>query len=438
MKRFSGLAVGMVIVGLTGLLLLQYGWLRSGLILEKARFDNEMTNVLEALTTRLESRTDLHDAIAVAYHPSPGNTILAQPIALMDTLQVWKRELLKQHQLDVSLALAIGTDPASPPLLFTADYDAGLQTTALAYRQVLQSDALINTCHCQVSLWAHPLRTLNLLLGRLSHYLLLGGVSLLLMLAGFGLLLYNMGQLRRLYRAHTDFTNHLAHELRTPLFTGRLLLRLLDKQTSAEGREKLAKLRTQNQRMQEQVERVLALTNLQRIAYQLKTRWTDPQDCFQSLQARFALTLQQRRAVLEIIDEIGDCRIFVDPTHWQSVLDNLLDNALKYQADPPGLIVGQRLRNGHYELWVSDRGPGIPPRERRRIFRRYYRLQQNGGQQASGYGLGLYYVRRIVRAHGGRVGMENLAGGGSRFYIRLPAASVKISEKASRTDLVKF
>ena len=79
--------------------------------------------------------------------------------------------------------------------------------------------------------------------------------------------------------------------------------------------------------------------------------------------------------------------------------------------------------DGHVELSVADRGPGIPRREHRRIFERFYRIDDRLNRKQEGSGLGLAIVRHVVQAHGGEVLVRNRADGGAEFSIRVPAAS---------------
>lgn len=113
-----------------------------------------------------------------------------------------------------------------------------------------------------------------------------------------------------------------------------------------------------------------------------------------------------------------------DPPRIEQVLTNLVGNALRYA--PPGSVIeiavagveveGRRL----VEVSVADAGPGVPPRERARIFDPYVQVE---ARRAGGLGLGLAICKRIVEAHGGTIHAEERAGGGARFVFRLPAAS---------------
>jgi two-component system sensor histidine kinase KdpD len=112
-----------------------------------------------------------------------------------------------------------------------------------------------------------------------------------------------------------------------------------------------------------------------------------------------------------------------DPSHIEQVLTNLVTNAIKYaQSEAPVTIETSTLESGcekAVEVAVLDRGPGIPSKDRQRIFEPYVRLTR--AIAPGGLGLGLSICRRIVEAHGGTIEVEDRDGGGSRFAFRLPA-----------------
>ena len=106
-----------------------------------------------------------------------------------------------------------------------------------------------------------------------------------------------------------------------------------------------------------------------------------------------------------------------------SALINLLDNAMKYTPDAKRVVVRATRMAGGVAFEVQDNGIGIPPREHRRIFRRFYRVDQRLASATSGVGLGLSIVELIARAHGGSVSVQSAEGAGSTFTLYVPSAS---------------
>ncbi|MEO6295454.1 MAG: HAMP domain-containing sensor histidine kinase [Candidatus Limnocylindria bacterium] len=111
----------------------------------------------------------------------------------------------------------------------------------------------------------------------------------------------------------------------------------------------------------------------------------------------------------------------VDRMRMEQVLDNLVENALKYTASGELPELHLRLDGDEARVSVVDHGVGIPDDEQERIFERFYRASNVQSITDTGMGLGLYICRRIVESHGGRVWVEATPGGGSTFLVAIPA-----------------
>jgi signal transduction histidine kinase len=237
----------------------------------------------------------------------------------------------------------------------------------------------------------------------------------------------------RMFRRHlrlaslkTDLVATVSHELRTPLASMRVLVDglLADAEIDpVKTREYLELLATENARLSRLIENFLTFSRLERGRHQFAFAAAHPS----------AIVGGAVEAVRDRLPADCDFRVDIDADVPPLVADadalvtalvNLLDNALKYTpADKRILLQVYRDAEASVIFAVQDNGFGIPAREQRRIFRRFYRVDQRLTRETSGVGLGLSIVDLIVRAHGGEVGVRSEAGGGSTFTLRLPAAS---------------
>jgi signal transduction histidine kinase len=104
----------------------------------------------------------------------------------------------------------------------------------------------------------------------------------------------------------------------------------------------------------------------------------------------------------------------------REVLSNLVGNAIKYSPEGGLIRVGGRVEGSEVRIFVSDEGVGIPTTEQERIFDRFTRVDSSLTRQTPGAGLGLFLVRSVVEAHGGRVWVDSQPGQGSTFWFALP------------------
>jgi two-component system sensor histidine kinase KdpD len=126
----------------------------------------------------------------------------------------------------------------------------------------------------------------------------------------------------------------------------------------------------------------------------------------------------EERFNLEIAPELGTLR--VDPVKLAQLLVILLDNAVKFSPPESPIDIEASVYDGDLLVSVKDRGSGIPMTETRKVFERFYQLEDALHHSSQGIGLGLYIAKKIVEAHGGEIWCELREGGGSVFSFILP------------------
>ncbi|RMG54222.1 MAG: ATP-binding protein, partial [Bacteroidetes bacterium] len=119
----------------------------------------------------------------------------------------------------------------------------------------------------------------------------------------------------------------------------------------------------------------------------------------------------------------GPCRAPIHPAHFANVIHNLLDNALKYSPETVDIEVRTFCQGRQAGLSVRDRGIGIPRAEQGRIFDKFHKLTQGDLHPVKGFGLGLSYVKQVMRHHRGSVQVSSQPGQGATFTLLLPMTS---------------
>lgn len=214
--------------------------------------------------------------------------------------------------------------------------------------------------------------------------------------------------------------NSISHDLRTPLvsISGALdTLRAPDSRISPQtSRELVQTAWEQAERLNRFVGNLLDMTRLQAGALKPKAEPCDVQDLVGCALAALEERLEGRPVTIDLPADLPP--VHMDLVLMTQVLVNLLDNALKYA--PPASEIGIAARTDEHKLVleISDRGPGIPEQDAKRVFDKFYRIPVPEG--AGGTGLGLSICKGIVEVHGGTIHAENRPDGGLKMVITLP------------------
>ncbi len=244
--------------------------------------------------------------------------------------------------------------------------------------------------------------------------------------AGLLLVLQDITELRRLERVRSQFVANVSHELKTPVTAIRGFAETLAEGAAREPEavEEFSRIILREaERLHRLVDDLLDLTRLESGSGLMRKQHLDLNGLVQDI-----MELWQPRAVqegLEITTSLhpGPMWLLGDAHRLQQVLINLLDNAVKHTCPSGGINLQTWLEPGTAVIAVTDTGQGIPAQDLPRVFERFFRVDRARSREQGGTGLGLAIVKHIVEAHGGTVSVASRLGQGSRFEIRLPAAS---------------
>ncbi len=222
------------------------------------------------------------------------------------------------------------------------------------------------------------------------------------------------------------FVDNLTHEFKTPLATMALASEALARDDVRAEPDTLTRyagmIGEEVRRLREHVDRILQLAHLERGEVILEREIVDVHETLVALTAAFELQVAEARG--RLANELAADRSLVhaDPVHLTGVLANLLDNAVKYSPATPEITVASANDGDQIVITVTDRGRGVPARDRERVFDRYYRCPTGDRHDVKGFGLGLSYVRQMVGLHGGSVTLAARDGGGTAVTVWLPLA----------------
>lgn len=216
-----------------------------------------------------------------------------------------------------------------------------------------------------------------------------------------------------------DFLATMTHDMKTPLTSilGYVkLLRGAHDLSAAEVKKFTEVVDRQGRRLLGMIEQILVAARLEEAAPTLSRQALDLRQIVEEEVAAFRGVLGGRIINVQMPDEVPTT--YGDPSAVEHIVANLLDNAVKYSPDGAGILVAVEPAPGEVRVSVTDSGPGIPEEDLTQVFERYH---QAGQSDASGsVGLGLFIVRNLTQAHGGRVWAENAPTGGARITFTLP------------------
>jgi two-component system phosphate regulon sensor histidine kinase PhoR len=241
--------------------------------------------------------------------------------------------------------------------------------------------------------------------------------------AGAVVVLHDITELRRLETLRREFVANVSHELKTPLtaICG-LVETLLDDGGMDHDTQRrfLDKVQRQADRLATLVRDLLTLSRVEAEEATIERTRLDLREPILDSLRGLQPTAEEKRITLEHSAPEGPVAISGERETLRQAVDNLLDNAVKYT--PAGGRVWLRLRveDQTAVIEVEDTGIGIEPRDQRRVFERFYRVDKARSRELGGTGLGLSIVKHVALAHGGEVSVESAPGKGSRFMIRLP------------------
>jgi signal transduction histidine kinase len=250
-----------------------------------------------------------------------------------------------------------------------------------------------------------------------------GAIALVLLVlsAGIALLLREVGRETRTNRPRADFVSGVSHELKTPITLIRLYGDTLLERPGLGPSERSDFYRIivrESERLTRLVNQVLTFSRVERGAERYNMEIGDLAPPILRLMDDYSEYIERTGFTLRCELDGSTSPVRFDATAVLQAVANLLDNAVKYSGESRGITARLSSQGGTVVFEVEDRGCGIPEAERQKIFDRFYRVANGSGK--GGYGLGLFLVRHIMQAHGGRVEVESEPGRGSTFRLVFP------------------
>ncbi len=244
------------------------------------------------------------------------------------------------------------------------------------------------------------------------------------MIAAFYAIIASFVSEKKFSAMKADFVNNMTHELKTPIASIALASdMLLKKEVNTESCQvqRYAKIISEeNIRLRMRVDQVMHIAKVEKGEFSLQKQTVDVNKLVQSSLKPYKLLVKHQKGKLVFRENGMKVLSNADPLHLENAVSNLVDNAIKYSVGPPEIFVEVSRNIQGVFISVEDHGIGISEEHQKNIFKRFYRVSTGDLHDVKGFGLGLYYVKSVVDAHGGSIALKSTLGKGSRFELFIP------------------
>ncbi len=252
----------------------------------------------------------------------------------------------------------------------------------------------------------------------------------LIIIAAFYLTVRTMLRQKKLGEIKNDFINNMTHEFKTPIATISLAVDAMRNDKVIDDRQKIdyfsGIIKEENLRMNRQVETILKASQLEKQEANLNLRPVHVHEIIKEVVDTFSLQLEDKKGKIELQLKAQNDLINADEVHFSNLVNNLVDNAVKYAKDniPPVIKLSTQSNGKRFTFRIEDNGIGMNRDTVKRIFERFYRAHTGNVHNVKGFGLGLSYVKTMVEAHAGDIKAESTLGKGSAFTVELPLKKI--------------
>lgn len=244
-------------------------------------------------------------------------------------------------------------------------------------------------------------------------------------ISGLVVVLHDVTEQEKTAEERRQFVSNVSHELRTPLTSVRSYLEALEEgawQDKTVAPEFIHVTLGETDRMIRMINDLLNLSRMDSGAQQMDLELVNFNELVDYILDRFDMMVNSQEKNYRIVREFTerDLWVEIDTDKIMQVIDNVMNNAIKYSPDGGKIEVHLMETHNNVVLSISDEGLGIPKKDLEKVFERFYRVDKARARQQGGTGLGLAISKEVMKAHQGQIWVESVEGKGSTFYISLP------------------
>jgi two-component system, OmpR family, phosphate regulon sensor histidine kinase PhoR len=399
------------IISITGIIAVQAYWVRRAFDLKEQQFRQTVMVALREVANRVSNAYGL-TKIDNPVNQESSDYYVVNLRSELDAavLEHYLKEVFKKYNLNTSFEYGI-YDCDTEKISYGGFVNADFEVDKTEPKMLPKTKKFLYYFGIRF-----PSKT-SYLASRLDIWLISSWITLIVT-AFFGYAMWVILTQKRLSEVQRDFVNNMTHEFQTPIATIRVATDVLAQPRIMNEPERMKKyvqiIRQENNRLKNQVESVLNTARLERGKLELHIQLQELHEIITEATESLKMELEDN---FHVELTASKSSIYADRTHLMSIVRNLLENAVKYSPKPPNITIKTENIGDSLTLSVSDNGIGIPKEYQPKIYDKFYRVPTGNVHNVKGFGLGLSYVKQIVKAHNWQIELDSDLGKGSTFRI---------------------
>jgi two-component system phosphate regulon sensor histidine kinase PhoR len=403
---------GLILLGtfvLTGLFLVQAYWFRKAFDVEEKQFDHSVQVALRKVADSVSAQAEVKKLSSNFFFVATESALDDESIDGLLKIELLKRDL----QLDYELGIYYADDD-------TLVYGQYVEATKKHFIEKEFGDA--NSSAREKNFAVYFPRKETYVIGQLDVWIF-STVVLLSMLFFFAYALVTLLRERKFSELKNDFINNMTHEFRTPVtnigISGQIIRKKVPEEAGVNVYVDI--LLKENDKLRRKIDQILLASSVDH----RKRPWMERLDVHQLISEcadTFQLKVQERKGRIQLEFNARSTFIQGDRDLLTQAINNVIDNAEKYSPDNPRISVKTIDIKDGIEIDIVDEGIGIPPAMHKRVFEKFFRIQRGNIHNVKGFGLGLNFVKSVIRSHRGEVRLFSELNKGTEVRIFLPKA----------------
>lgn len=395
-------------VALTGLFLVQLYWFRKAFDVQEQQFDHTVQVALMKVADSVSTNAEVKKLSSNFFFVATENALDHSAIDSLLNIELLKRDLL----LDYELGIYYADDD-------TLVYGQYVEATK---KHLVEKDFYADPAQREKNFAVCFPRKESYVVAQLDIWIF-STIALLLMMLFFAYAIITLLRERKFSELKNDFINNMTHEFKTPVtnigLTGEIIRKKVPEHAGVGIYVDI--LLKENEKLRQKIDQVLLASSLDHRRRPSLER-LDIHQLISECAGAFTLKVQERNGKIQLAFNAQSTFILGDRELLAQAINNLIDNAEKYSPESPRIAVKTRDHKNGIEIEIVDQGIGIPGKMRTKVFEKFFRVQRGDVHNVKGFGLGLNFVKNVIRSHQGQVRLFSELNKGTEVKIILPKA----------------